>query len=112
MLLKLAIFNSPANPMIQFYKDITFYALLFAVVSIPLAGLYGAVMVFGIFGTPVGLLMFNYFHRHEFYGYYKRGFTRHYLILRTWLINFLVSPVLLLVVFLIFKLIGLGALKG
>ena len=35
--------------MINFYKDITFYALLFAVVSTPLAGLYGAVIVFGIF---------------------------------------------------------------
>ena len=98
--------------MIKFYKDITFYALLFAVVSIPLAGLYGAVIVFGIFGTPVGLLMYNYFHKHEFYGYYNRGFTWRYLILRTWLVNFLASPVLLLFVFLILKLIGLGALKG
>ena len=98
--------------MFKFYKDITFYALLFALVSIPLAGLYGAVFVFGIFGTPVGLLMYNYFHWHEFYGYYNRGFTRHFLILRAWLVNFLVIPVLLLLVFLILKLIGLGALKG
>ena len=98
--------------MIKFYKDITFYALLFALVSIPLAGLYGAVVVFGIFGTPVGLLMFNYFRKHELYGYYNRGYTRHFLILRTWLVNFLASPVLLLLIFIILKLIGLGALKG
>ncbi|PHQ29238.1 hypothetical protein [Leeuwenhoekiella nanhaiensis] len=98
--------------MFKFYKDITFYALLFALVSIPLAGLYGAVVVFGIFGTPVGLLMYSYFHKHEFYGYYNRGFSRRYLILRTWMVNFLVSPVLLLLVFIILKLIGFGALKG
>lgn len=98
--------------MLKFYKDVTRYALLFALVSIPLVGLYGAVMVFGVFGTPIGLLMFNYFHKHEYYGYYNRGFTRSYLIARTYIVNFIASPVMLLFVFLILKLFSLGALKA
>ncbi len=98
--------------MFKFYKDVTLYALLFTLVSIPLAGLYGAVMVFGVFGTPIGLLMFNYFHKHEYYGYYNRGFTRSYLITRTYLVTFIASPVMLIIVFLILKLFSLGALKA
>ena len=95
--------------MFKFYRDITFYAVLFSVVTIPLGDLYSAAVIFGVLGTPVGVGVFNYFQKHEFYGYYNRGYTKTFLIRRTWLVNLLLTPVMLGVVFLILKLITLGA---
>ncbi len=96
--------------MFKFYKDLTLYALLFSLVCIPLVGLYSSALVFGAFGTPVGLLMFRYFHKHEFYGYYNLGFSQRELILRTWLYNIILTPILLLFSFIALKIWEYGAM--
>lgn len=96
----------------KFYKDITLFAFLFAVVSIPIGGFLTAPFIFGVLGTPVGVLAFNYFQKSEFYGYYNLGYTKFYLISRTWLINLAVCPILYLIAYLILKLIALGGLAG
>lgn len=96
----------------KFYRDLTRFAVLFALVCIPLGSLISAVILFGVLGTPIGLLMFNYFQKDEFYGYYNLGYTKLRLISITWLINLAVTPILLLIAFLILKLISLGALTS
>jgi len=96
----------------KFYRDVTLFALLFSVVTIPFGSLETVPIVFGVFGTPVGLLAFTYFQKAEFYGYYNLGFTRYKLVARTWLINLCATPVLFLITLLILKLMTLGALTN
>lgn len=96
----------------KFYRDVTVFALLFSVVTIPFGSLETAPIVFGVFGTPVGLLTFTYFQKAEFYGYYNLGYTRYKLVSKTWFINLCATPVLFLIALLISKLIKLGALTN
>ena len=96
----------------KFYRDITRFAALFALVCIPIGSLTSATVLFGILGTPVGLLMFNYFQKEEFYGYYNLGYTKLKLIGTTWLVNLALTPVLLLLSFIILKLVRLGAITS
>ncbi|MEH6658154.1 hypothetical protein [Leeuwenhoekiella marinoflava] len=96
----------------KFYRDVTLFALLFSAVTIPFGSLETASIVFGVLGTPVGLLSFNYFQKAEFYGYYNLGYTRYKLVAKTWLINLCVTPVLFLITLIISKLITLGTLTN
>ena len=93
----------------KFYRDLTRFAVLFAIVCIPLGSQLSVVILFGLVRTPIGLLMFNYFQKDEFYGYYNLGYTKLRLIGITWLINLAITPILLFIAFLILKLISLGA---
>ena len=98
--------------MFKFYRDITVFAFLFSVVTLPLSGFLTAPILFGVLGTPVGLLVFNYFQKSEFYGYYNLGYTKYYLVSRTWMINLFLCPVLYLIAYLTLKLITLGTPSG
>ncbi|MFD2827722.1 hypothetical protein ACFSYG_14680 [Leeuwenhoekiella polynyae] len=96
----------------KFYRDVTLFALLFSVVTIPFGSLLTAPIVFGVLGTPVGLLAYIYFQKAEFYGYYNLGYTRYRLVTKTWLINLCATPALLLITLMISKLLTLGALTN
>ena len=80
-----------------YYRDVTLYAagvcLLFGLVYIPASeriavGFIITTIIFGVFGTGLGVLAFAYFQKQQYYMYYNLGFTKRYLILLTWAVNF------------------------
>jgi len=85
-----------------YYRDVTLYAFavcfLFAIVSAPasasfFSGVIKSIFIFGVFGTGLGVLAFEYFQKQQYYMYYNLGFTKKYLILKTWAINFIIAVV-------------------
>jgi len=72
---------------------------LFGLVSAPInngffSGVINTVMIFGVFGTGLGVLAFGYFQKQQYYMYYNLGFTKKYLILKTWAINFALAIII------------------
>lgn len=87
-----------------YYRDVTLYTLAitlltsFASAGIFdsfMAGLYNAVIVFGIFGTGLGILAFNYFQKAQYYMYHNLGFTKLDLMMRAWFVNLALAIILL-----------------
>ncbi len=85
-----------------YYRDVTLYNLAITILtSFASAGMYdtfigwtiNALIVFGVFGTGLGVLGFNYFQKNQYYMYHNLGFTKSYLIMRTWLVNSILSIV-------------------
>nr|AOE06085.1 hypothetical protein [uncultured bacterium]AOE08652.1 hypothetical protein [uncultured bacterium]CBL80593.1 conserved hypothetical protein, membrane [uncultured Leeuwenhoekiella sp.] len=93
----------------RFYKDVTSYALLILVITLFFGNGIIAIVFFGILGTPIGFLAYNYFQKDELYGYYNLGYTKAKLLAKCWLINFILSPLLILIVLLISKFLSIGA---
>ncbi|MEH6407785.1 MAG: hypothetical protein V7767_10920 [Leeuwenhoekiella sp.] len=85
----------------RYYLDVTKFNLAFSFLFALFFGaglgfkgvLYG-LFVFGIFGTPIGLIGFNYFHKPEYYMYFNLGFTKSKLIITTWLINLVIAGIM------------------
>ncbi len=87
-----------------YYRDVTLYTLAITLLtSFASAAMYdsfgawlfNAVLVFGVFGTGLGVLAFNYFQRAQYYMYHNLGFTKSHLIMRTWLVNGIIAIVLM-----------------
>ncbi|WP_299208224.1 hypothetical protein [uncultured Dokdonia sp.] len=85
-----------------YYRDVTLYTLAItlltsfasaAMYNSLSARLFDAVLIFGIFGTGLGVLSFNYFQKAQYYMYYNLGFTRQQLITRTWLVNLVIAVI-------------------
>lgn len=86
-----------------YYRDVTLYAiavcLLFGLASAPAresiaSGILVTVIIFGLFGTGLGILAFWYFQKQQYYMYYNLGFTKRYLILYSWSVNAVISGIL------------------
>ena len=102
-----------------FYRDVTLYAIGITLFTSFIAGgafntvmdeaLQGSfekeglgfavlrtLLFFGFLGTGLGVLAFHYFQKQQYYMYYNLGYTRRFLILRTWMVNLgimlLISP--------------------
>ncbi|MGB3775246.1 MAG: hypothetical protein WA951_08320 [Leeuwenhoekiella sp.] len=73
----------------QFYLDVTKFALAFYVVCLIFMSATLAAMVFGVFGTLIGLIGYNQFHKNEYYTYHNLGYTKKKLITTTWIFNLL-----------------------
>ena len=90
-----------------YYRDVTLYALV-VVLFIAFAssaaydsfldGVINAIIIFGVFGSGLGVLAFNYFQKAQYYMYHNLGFTKAHLIKRTWFVNLIISILLLGVV--------------
>jgi hypothetical protein len=87
-----------------YYRDVTLYTLAITLLtSLASAAMYdsfgawlfNAVLVFGVFGTGLGVLAFNYFQKAQYYMYHNLGFTRQQLITRTWYVNLIIAIVLI-----------------
>jgi len=87
-----------------YYRDVTLYTLvivLFIAFASSAAhdsfrgGIINIIIIFGVFGTGLGVLAFNYFQKAQYYMYHNLGFTKAYLIKRTWYINLIISILLL-----------------
>jgi hypothetical protein len=86
----------------QFYLDVTKFGLAFYVMSLIFMSPFFAALSFGIFGTFIGLIGFNQFHKNEYYTYHNLGYTKKRLLISTWIFNLLVC----------LPLMGLGSLIG
>lgn len=78
----------------QYYLDVTKFGLAYYVISLLILSPVYAALSFGIFGTFVGLIGYNQFHKNEYYTYYNLGFTRKKLIIGTFIFNILLTVVL------------------
>ncbi|WP_035335135.1 hypothetical protein [Dokdonia sp. PRO95] len=86
-----------------YYRDVTLYAagicLVFGLVHVSASerisvGIITTIIIFGVFGTGLGVLAFAYFQKQQYYMYYNLGFTKRYLILRAWAVNFVLACIL------------------
>ena len=84
----------------MYYRDVTLYTLaIISLTSVASAAMYdsfksfliNAFLVFGVFGTGLGVLSFNYFQKAQYYMYHNLGFTKQHLIMRTWLVNLIIA---------------------
>jgi len=89
----------------KYYKDVTFYSLaiccFIAIASSPTytsitGGLINTFLIFGVFGTWLGILAYHYFQKQQYYLYHNLGFTKKELMVKTWLVNLCITAVLLL----------------
>lgn len=87
-----------------YYRDVTLYTLAITLLtSFASAAMYdtfidrlfNGVLIFGVFGTGLGVLAFNYFQKAQYYMYYNLGFTRLQLIMRTWFVNLVIAIILI-----------------
>lgn len=89
----------------KYYKDVTLYAVaICSFIAIASAQTYTSIpgalinlfLIFGVFGTGLGVLAYNYFQKQQYYFYHNLGFTKRTLILKTWLVNICITAVFLL----------------
>lgn len=89
-----------------YYRDVTLYGLLGCL--FPALGSFGlydswtnwllqCVLIFGLFGTALGILGFSYFQKQQYYIYYNLGYTRRQLWFFSWRANLILSVVLSLI---------------
>lgn len=81
----------------KYYYDLTRYNLLFCIVVMLLTQrLTAAIVSFGTIGMLVALLVYRYYQNIEYYFYLNAGLTKKGIIARSFLINVLVSLLLLI----------------
>lgn len=87
----------------MYYRDVTLYALGFSLVvgfiglisyDELIFGILNMLVIFGIFGTGLGVLAFNYFQKEQYDMYHNLGFTKTFLIARSYLVNFCIAVVM------------------
>ncbi|WP_299675296.1 hypothetical protein [uncultured Dokdonia sp.] len=83
-----------------YYRDVTLYTLAITLLTSLasaamydsfIASLYNALIIFGVFGTGLGVLAFNYFQKAQYYMYHNLGFKKSHLIKRTWFVNGIIA---------------------
>lgn len=92
----------------RYYWDVTKFNLAFSLVCVPFVGIYQTILIFAVFGTPLGLLGYQYFYKNEYYGYYNLGFTKGRLIRFVWIVNSLLSLPILGFTYLLIQLVALA----
>jgi hypothetical protein len=89
----------------MYYRDVTLYGLTASLLpAIGSSGLYNSfgawflifILIFGVFGTGLGLLGFWYFQKQQYYMYFNLGYTKTHLVLTTWGINLALAILLAL----------------
>jgi hypothetical protein len=81
---------------LKYYWDIAKFNLLFCLLVVILTGnIYAAVISFGTIGMPVSLFLFRYYHNIEYYFYLNAGLSKKRIILRSFIINLIISLTIL-----------------
>lgn len=90
----------------KYYKDVTLYTVaICCFITIASSSAYSSIgsalinffLIFGVFGTGLGVLSYNYFQKQQYYMYHNLGFTKRELILKTWLVNLGIAAILVLI---------------
>ena len=83
---------------LKYYYDLTLYNFGFSFLIGLLIGINAGIISFGTFGMLAGLLLYRYFQSNQYYFYYNLGLSKKALITTTWIINFTIAAILLLIV--------------
>ena len=86
---------------LKYYLDVTVYNLLLSFVVGLYGGVFYSLITFGVFGTLLGFLVYEYFKKREYYFYFNYGYTKKMLIARVWGINLLLMIIVGLICLLI-----------
>lgn len=90
-----------------YYRDVTLYTLVITLLTSFASaamydsfstGLFNAVLIFGVFGTGLGILAFNYFQKAQYYMYHNLGFTKTDLMMRAWFVNLAIAIILFVII--------------
>lgn len=90
----------------KYYKDVSLYALaICCFITLATSATYASLgsallnsfLIFGVFGTGLGVLAYNYFQKQQYYLYHNLGFTKKELVLKTWLVNLGIAAILVLI---------------
>lgn len=83
---------------LKYYFDLTRYNLGFSIIVGLISGVNAGLVSFGTFGMFVGLSLYRYFHNYQYYFYHNLGLSKRDLFSVTWVINFLIAALLLLLI--------------
>lgn len=81
----------------KYYYDITRVNFGFSILIGIIIGLDAGIISFGTFGMLVGLISYRYFQKNQYYFYYNLGLSKTALISVTWIINLIISIIILLI---------------
>ena len=87
---------------LKFYFDSTRYNILFSILCFLINPLAGIVSL-PTYGLAIGLLCYKQFHGHQYYFYYNIGISKQKLIINSFVVNFIVAMIALLLLILSLK---------
>jgi uncharacterized MnhB-related membrane protein len=83
---------------LKYYFDVSRYNLLFSILVIILTqNLLAAVVYFGTLGSVVSLALFRYHQNIEYYFYLNAGLSKKAIILKSFIINLVISVILAII---------------
>jgi hypothetical protein len=83
---------------LKYYWDIAKYNLLFCIlVNFLTQNSYAAVISFATIGMAVSLFLYSYFHNIEYYFYLNAGLSKKGIILKSFIINAIISLIILII---------------
>jgi len=86
----------------KYFLDINMFNVPFSLIFTFTSGIVWSVVIFSSFGIFIGYLGYQTFKKNEYYAYYNLGFTKTDLLKRVWLINTVIS-FLLILIYMIFR---------
>ena len=87
----------------KYYFDVNIYNLALSIVFGYYYGTFYGLLIYGTFGTLVGILNFRFIKKDEYYMYQNLGISKSKLIRKVWIINLAITLPLLLTALFISK---------
>ena len=82
----------------KYYYDVTKYNIYISIlVTIVTQRLYAGVISFGTFGMVGSFFVYRYYQNIEYYFYLNKGLSKKSIILSTFIINFVISIIFLII---------------
>lgn len=86
----------------KYYSDITKYNICVSILVLILTqNVYFTVISFGTFGMAISVFIYKYYQNIEYYFYLNKGLSKKKIITRTFEINFIISIILLIILWII-----------
>jgi hypothetical protein len=84
---------------LKFYFDAMRYNLAFSILCFLIVNPLAGIVSFPTYGLAVGLIFYKRFHGHQYYFYYNLGITKQKLIIKSFIINLIITLPILLIYF-------------
>lgn len=86
----------------KYYSDITKYNICVSILVLILTqNVYFTVISFGTFGMAISVFIYKYYQNIEYYFYLNKGLSKKKIITRAFEINFIISIILLIILWII-----------